>query len=217
MQARVDEDQGACDPTSPVHTDPWPTTLIPPTHEGAFTSGQAGSSAAVSVNGVPQSLEFAGDVAFSVYDCEERGRQQGCLLDLQRLTLTLGSVPLFGEYEVSFAELSINRTATTPVSFACDSSGCSGSFEFLARSGVTIAADLNFEQQHLPTSTLGGGHIGLGADGLGAFTRVVGELDLDTTKSVGTLRLRGEGQDAMGGEFASTSFDLTSAVSRPSL
>ncbi len=61
------------------------------------------------------------------------------------------------------------------------------------------------------------GHIGLGADGLGAFTRVVGELDLDTTKSVGTLRLRREGQDAMGGAFASTRFDLTSAVSRPSL
>ncbi len=215
--ARVDPDEGACDPTSPVHTDPWPTTLTPPTHEGTFTSDQAGSHAEVSVNDVPQSLEFAGDVAFSVYDCEQRGRQEACLLDLQRLTLTLGSAPMFGEYEVDFAQLSINRPTTTPASFACDESGCSGSFEFLARSGVTIAADLNFEQQHLPTATPGGGHLALGADGLGEFTRVIGELDLDTTKSTGTLRLRGEGRDAMGGEFASTTFDLTSAVSRPSL
>ena len=103
------------------------------------------------------------------------------------------------------------------MSFACDSGGCSGSFEFLARSGATIAADLNFEQQHLPTATPGGGHIGLGADGLGQFSRVIGELDLDATKSTGTLRLRGEGKDAMGGEFASTSFDLTPEVIRPSL
>ncbi|MGH1347543.1 MAG: hypothetical protein ACRBN8_38660 [Nannocystales bacterium] len=217
VEARVDQDEGACDPSSPVHSEPWPTTLTPPTHEGTFTSDQTGSHATVNVNGVPQSLEFAGDVAFSVYDCEERGRQQACLLDLQHLAITLGSVPVFGEYEVSFAQLSFNRTTTAPVSFACDASGCSGSFEFLARSGTTIAADLNFEQKHLSTGTPGGGYIGLGADGLGQFTRVIGELDLDTTKSTGTLWLRGEGKDAMGGEFASTTFDLTSAVSRPSL
>ena len=214
VQARVDVAAGACNPSSPGHTAPWPTTLVPPTHEGTFTSEQPDSSASIDVNGDVKAIEFAGEIAFSVYDCEERGRQEVCMMDLQQLSLTLGSSPVFGDYLVDFAALTLNRPSTTTVSFACDHVGCSGSFDFIERTGTLLGADLNFEQTNTITSAPGGGHVTLGTGGMGGFARVTGELELDSGKHAGTLRLRGTGRDAAGGAFASTTFDLTTAVGR---
>ncbi len=46
------------------------------------------------------------------------------------------------------------------------------------------------------------------------MSRVIGELDFDTTMSVGTFRLIGSGEDHLGGETATATFDVTGSVSK---
>ncbi len=98
------------------------------------------------------------------------------------------------------------------MSFVCDGSGCSGSFDFLARTGTSLAADFAWDQTKLVSGGVGGGSVALGKDRLGNITRVTGELDLDPTKSSGSIRLWGTGEDSYGGDFASVTFDLSGPI-----
>jgi len=103
---------------------------------------------------------------------------------------------------------------TTTVTFSCDAQGCLGSFDFSSRVGTTLGMDMSWEQTKISTGSVGRGFLALGADGLGSLARVQGELDLDASKSTGTLRLHGSGSDNLGGEFASVRFDISGPVGK---
>lgn len=157
-------------------------------------------------------MDFSGEVQLAISDCEGRSRQEVCVLDLESLVFELESNPTFGDYQVDTALLRLNLPTRTTASFVCDNRGCSGSFDFLARTGTSVAADFAWDQTNLVSGGVGGGSIALGKDQLGAISRVTGELDLDTTKSTGTIRLWGAGEDALGGDVASVTFDLSGSL-----
>lgn len=198
----------ACNPDSPGHTDPWENEVAP-THEGTFSSSTQGSQADITINGSTRAVSFTGKALLGISDCEGRSRQEVCVLDLQSLGLELGSSPIFGDYQVDTAQLQLNLPTRTTASFVCDTSGCSGSFDFLTRTGTSILADFAWDQTNILSGAVGGGSLALGKDELGSITRVTGELELDSTKSTGTIRMWGAGQDSFGGESASVTFDLT--------
>ncbi len=203
----------ACNPDNPSHTAPW-SDGPPPTHEGTLSSTNAGSSAEVEINGVLHAADFVGEILLGISDCETRSRQEVCVLDLQSLALELESTPTFGNYEVDTAQIRLNLPARTTTSFVCDTAGCSGSFDFLARTGTSVEADVAWDQTNLQTSAVGGGSLALGRKKLGHLSRVTGELELDSTKTTGTIRIWGTGEDHFGGEAARVTFDLRGSVSR---
>lgn len=115
---------------------------------------------------------------------------------------------------VDTAVLQLNLPSRTTAIFVCDSSGCTGSFDFIGRTGTSIAADFAWDQTNVQNGAIGGGAVALGKDELGEISRVMGELELDTTKSSGTIRLWGTGQDNFGGDVADVTFDLTGPVNK---
>jgi len=103
---------------------------------------------------------------------------------------------------------------TTTVTFSCDAQGCLGSFDFSSRVGTTLGMDMSWEQTKISTGAVGKGRLELGPNGLASLAQVQGELDLDASKSSGTLRLHGSGSDKLGGEFASVRFDISGPVGK---
>ncbi len=107
------------------------------------------------------------------------------------------------------------------VGFDCDShSGtCLGTFSFSRELGSAVDMNLSWDQTTLSSGSVGGGSVMLsnGTGGLGGVDVIDGELELDATKSVGTIRLTGTGADALGGSLASATFDPTGPVDRFSL
>ncbi len=202
----------ACDSTNTGHTAPWSAGAAP-THEGTLSSGSSGGRAEVSIAGKTKAVDLAGDLLVAISSCEHRARQEVCTLDLQGLALHLQSSPVFGDYQVDTAQIMLNLPTSTTVSFVCDSSGCSGAFDFVEDLGKTsVTADIAWDQTNLPKNRIGSGSLALGKDRLGSLSRVSGELELDATKSVGTVRIWGDGGDAFGGNVASVVFDLRGAV-----
>ena len=110
--------------------------------------------------------------------------------------------------------LDLSMRASTSVAFLCDSTGCSGGFDYASRKGTDLQMRLEWEQKNLSSGAVGGGTLALGKSGLASMSRVVGELDFDTAMSAGTIRLIGSGEDNLGGETATATFDVTGSVSK---
>ena len=87
-------------------------------------------------------------------------------------------------------------------------------FEFSAADGNPIGANVFWTQRSLLNESVDEGaiHVANDGEGLGGLDALVGVLVLDRAAEFGTLRLVGSGEDALGGDFASVSFDITGEV-----
>jgi hypothetical protein len=216
----------SCDPSSPAELEPWPQGSIPPTHTGSFSSSAPQSRATIRVNGVARDVGYDGRIALAISDCvtltpkggavasDPMVRRTQCRLELQSLQLELVGSPRFGEYRVDGAMLDLVAGTPTPIDFVCKTRGCRGRFSFSHQGASSVAVNLNWDQTNLSTGSIGGGGIALGAERLGEVSQLEGVIDLDPQMETGTIRVRGTGRDSLGGDFASTSFDMTGHVAR---
>ncbi len=203
----------SCDPSSPGHLAPWADGGTP-THQGSLSSATPGNQAEVTINGVSIPVAFDGAFELAIRDCSQEANKQLCTLELQRLDLALLGNPIFGGYEVTggAAELAISQT--TSVKFTCGKSSCEGLFSFSANAGTPLSLNMTWDQLTTATGSVGGGTLALsnGPGSLGGMKKLLGTLVLDTTLGAGTLELQGNGSDALGGDFASATFDIAGPV-----
>jgi hypothetical protein len=205
-----------CDPSDSSHLAPFATAAdVTPSHEGTLSTGVPGSEAEITINGDSVTMEFAGDVEFFLDNCVISRPYTQCDLGLRVLDLAVIGSPVFGDYQVNSATLSLAHPETTTVDFVCNRNACGGDFAFLA-SVAPLGMNLNWEQKTLSTGRTGGGGMLLshGPGGLGGISTLNGHLELDVSMSTGTIQLVGSGNDAYSGNLASTTFDLRGTVDR---
>jgi hypothetical protein len=216
LSGEVLDDQPSCDPSHPSHLDPFPVASVAPTHEGTLVAGAPSTDSDVTINGVTVAVDFSGQFAFFLDDCVSSRPYEQCDLSMRALRLDLVGTPVFGDYRVDEAALSLAFPQTTTVDFVCGRSECSGTFEFAATAATAIDMNLEWRQKTLSSGAPGGGGLLLshGPGGLGGVTTLHGTLDLDVSKSSGTLTLTGSGSDQFGGDLASTTFTVSGPVER---
>ena len=192
----------------------YPGSVVAPTHEGTFTSAKSQSSSVdVQIGGVHRLVAAGGQFELAIFDCQSSGHLETCSLELRSMKLDIEGPASFADYSIDTAVLSTQGVGMAAVTFDCsDGSRCLGSFDFSTRNGTSLDALLEWDQTNLSTGSLGGGSLRLGENGLGKMSRVLGELDLDKSKKVGTLRIRGGGSDRFGGTFANIGFDVAGPV-----
>jgi len=205
---------GSCVPDLDPTAD-YPGSVVAPSHSGSFTSAAPQSSSVdLQLGGVQRVVSADGEFEISISDCELGRHQEICDLELRALNLDLDGPTAFSEYSLDTAVLSLQHVGKAPVTFDCSSgTSCVGSFDFSTRTGTSLDVLLQWDQTNLVTGSLGGGSLLLGENGLGSMGRVLGELQLDSSKEHGTLRLRGGGSDGFGGSFASIDFDVAGPIS----
>lgn len=139
-----------------------------------------------------------------------------CTLRLLALNVELAGGPTFGGYRVDTAVMHLASPQETKVAFKCDRSSCIGTFEFGVGIGNPLEMNLSWDQTTIATQSVGGGSMLLsnGPAGLGGLETVYGELEMDTARTNGSLRLMIKGADNLGGSFASIVIDATGPIAR---
>lgn len=189
---------------------------VPPTHEGAFVSGSTGSTVDLTMLGEPFSVAYELYVQFVLDQCDASGLDGGtCRIVLSGFDMTTTSPIQVGEYWAIDGSLTLNAPVEAWVSFStCSRGQCTGTFNVSSREGNPIGVNLFWTQRSLETGSIDEGalHLGNGAGALGGVEALTGELTLDRSGSIGTLRLVGGGEDALGGDFATADFDIVGSV-----